>query len=174
MSLKIYVTNLEAYNSGHLVGGWLDLTEFDDGAEIGEAIKKITKGADEYAIHDHEGLGPFYSEHLNGDDLYNIVESFHECARLGIEWDLFCEWCDDCGYDMDDHSSFKDAFVGEYDTFRDYAEQFLDELYLHDVPESIRYYIDYDAFARDLAFDHTCIETNCKVSGRMVAVFRNN
>lgn len=45
---------------------------------------------------------------------------------------------------------FEEAYCGEYDSFKDYATELFDECYLHEVPESIRFYIDYDAFARDL------------------------
>ncbi len=40
---------------------------------------------------------------------------------------------------------------------RDAAEELFDECWLHSVPESIRYYIDYDKFARD-----------CELGGDMV------
>lgn len=48
-------------------------------------------------------------------------------------------------------------------SLRDAAEVLFDECWLHDVPESIRYYIDYDKFARD-----------CEMGGDMVEFEYNN
>ena len=48
-------------------------------------------------------------------------------------------------------------------SLRDAAEELFDECWLHSVPESIRYYIDYDKFARD-----------CEMSGDMVEFEYNN
>ena len=40
-------------------------------------------------------------------------------------------------------------------TLRELAEQFVDEGLFGEVPESFRFYIDYDAIARDLAVDYS-------------------
>ena len=37
--MRIYITDLEAYNSGHLVGEWLDLPMTTE--ELSEAIKDV-------------------------------------------------------------------------------------------------------------------------------------
>ena len=39
--------------------------------------------------------------------------------------------------------------------FTDYAEELFDECYASDIPENLRSYIDYKAFARDLRMDYT-------------------
>ena len=46
---------------------------------------------------------------------------------------------------------------------RDAAEQLFDECWLHEVPENIRFYIDYDKFARD-----------CEIRGDLVEFEYNN
>lgn len=48
-------------------------------------------------------------------------------------------------------------------SLRDAAEELFDECCLHSVPESIRYYIDYEKFARD-----------CEMSGDLVEFEYNN
>ena len=54
---------------------------------------------------------------------------------------------------------FEDAFRGEWSSFKDYAEDYVNSTgMLSEVPESIRNYFDYDAFARDLAYDYTVVE----------------
>jgi hypothetical protein len=48
-------------------------------------------------------------------------------------------------------------------SLRDAAEELFDECWLHDVPENIRYYIDYGKFARE-----------CEIGGDMVEFEYNN
>jgi hypothetical protein len=48
-------------------------------------------------------------------------------------------------------------------SLRDVAEELFDECWLHSVPESIRFYIDYDKFARD-----------CEMGGDLVEFEYNN
>ena len=55
-------------------------------------------------------------------------------------------------------SNFEEAYQGEYDSFLDYATQTFDELYAHSIPENLRYYINYEAFARDLEAEGYWIE----------------
>ena len=55
-------------------------------------------------------------------------------------------------------NNFEDAYQGEYETFLAYATEIFDELYAHSIPENLRYYIDYEAFARDLEAEGYFIE----------------
>lgn len=48
-------------------------------------------------------------------------------------------------------------------SLRDAAEEIFDECWLHEVPESIRFYIDYDKFARD-----------CEMGGDLIEFEYNN
>ena len=49
--------------------------------------------------------------------------------------------------------TFRDQYCGEWDSETAYAEQLFDELYLHEIPEHLQSYIDYEAFARELFMD---------------------
>ena len=54
-------------------------------------------------------------------------------------------------YDDDVFDDFRDKFVGEFDSEEEFAEHIADECGMLDrVPESIKQYFDYEAFARDL------------------------
>lgn len=69
--------------------------------------------------------------------------------------------CGECGYRFDPHKdSASDFDVDIYpcENLRDLAEQFVDEGLYGDIPESLAFYIDYDAIARDLAVEFTEIE----------------
>ena len=77
--IQIYVACLAAYNSGFLHGNGLIATLDED--TIKDEIKGIlgsspVDGAEEWAIHDHEGFEPLYiSEYSGLDDI---------CEKAGI------------------------------------------------------------------------------------------
>lgn len=72
----------------------------------------------------------------------------------------------ECGYDFDlvnDDPSDLDVDIYEVETMRELAEQFVDEGLCGEIPDSMRFYFDYDAYARDLAMDYseTTINGSC-------------
>lgn len=63
----------------------------------------------------------------------------------------------ECGYAHDqaaDTPSDIDLTLYEISTMRELAEQFVDEGLFGEVPKPFRFYIDYDAIARDLAVNY--------------------
>ncbi len=78
-------------------------------------------------------------------DDYNAdtVAAFVECHGKGYyPLDKADEWAD----------TFRDAFVGKM-TMREYAEQLVDDGVFGAIPDTLTYYIDYDAIAHDLSVD---------------------
>ena len=66
----------------------------------------------------------------------------------------------ECGYSFDLLSNNPDAFdvdIYQLDTMRELAEQFIAEGYFGHIPEPLIWYVDYEAFARDLAMDYAQI-----------------
>lgn len=65
-----------------------------------------------------------------------------------------------CSYDEDaikaavslgvNLDKFEEAYRGSFGCFRNFAVEIFDEWWLQELPESVRSYIDYNAFARDL------------------------
>ena len=66
----------------------------------------------------------------------------------------------ECGYRFEADSRPDDFEVDIYrvDSMRELAEQFVDEGLFGEVPESLHFYIDHDAIARDLALDYGTVE----------------
>lgn len=67
----------------------------------------------------------------------------------------------ECGYthqQVIDDLDLLDIDIYHIDSLRELAEQFVDDGLLGDIPERLRFYIDYDAIARDLSLEYT--ETN--------------
>ncbi|GJL75946.1 antirestriction protein ArdA [Nitrosomonas sp.] len=69
----------------------------------------------------------------------------------------------ECGYSFDifenDLSVIENVDIYQVDSLRELAEMFVDEGLYGEIPESLQFYIDYEAIARDLAveFSETCI-----------------
>jgi hypothetical protein len=107
------------------------------------------------------GAEEFELQFIDGDD----AQLFNAC---GINQATLAQWFDDVEV-LDDHektalfylmdnnicSDLSDALDKIDDvsisqcSLREAAEELFDECYLHDIPEHVRAYIDYDAFARD-------------------------
>lgn len=150
-------------------GKWVDLeyvTSMDDVMEeLAEAgfIPRNEDGDPEYGgdvlIADCEGLArAFYHSRSDTMDLDDFIEARDYCDRDHVDEDAviayishFSNW---------DQSSFEDAFSGAYDSEVAYAEQLVDDCgYLQEMPEHLRNYFDYEAFARDLFItDYTMVD----------------
>lgn len=60
----------------------------------------------------------------------------------------FLDYTGDLEHTVED---FEEAYMGEWDSKEAYAEELVDSMgMLNDLPENLRYYFDYEAFARDL------------------------
>ena len=71
----------------------------------------------------------------------------------------------ECGYDFEHDKVDPNAYdldIYETESLKELAEQFVDEGLYGPIPDSLTFYIDYEAIARDLAVDFT--ETN--IAGR--------
>ena len=68
--------------------------------------------------------------------------------------------CGECGYDFDRQNDPDQYGIDLYfvDSLKELAEQFVEEGLYGDIPESLQYYIDYDAIARDLGMEYSEIE----------------
>jgi len=89
-------------------------------------------------------------------------------ANVGTFLELVEDWDEDdkrrfivaveeCGYDFDlERDAIGDLDVDLYEgmSLRELAAEFVDEGLFGDIPEHLRFYIDYDAIARDLAMDY--------------------
>lgn len=135
-----------------------------------EFIEKSTKLTDRYGNQVEE----FEIDFIDGDD----AALFNACA---INQANLNTWFDDiealsdhekinlyyllnvAGYILSQALDTLDEPSIAQSNLRGAAEELFDECWLHSVPESIRYYIDYDKFARD-----------CEIGGDMVEFEYNN
>jgi antirestriction protein len=150
---QIYVASLLDYNAGILHGKWIGLEslttddiqdEINDMLKTSPYAKQYGEVAEEWGIHDYELADIRISEYEDLDTIISIVEALIEHGEA------FAIYYNDVSDLETAISNFEDAYQGEYDSFLEYAIQTFDEQYAHSIPENLRYYIDYTAFARDL------------------------
>ena len=158
---QIYIASLLDYNAGILHGASVNLEglsvddihdKINDILHSSPTAKKYGEAAEDWAIHDYELGGIDIAEYEDLETIVSIVESLMEYGEA------FAVYYNDVS-DLDTaQSCFEDVYQGEYDSFLDYATETFDELYAHSIPENLRRYIDYDAFARDLQAEGYFIE----------------
>lgn len=158
---QIYVACLAAYNNGRLHGKWIDPTQ-----EVEKISKKISlmlakspePGAEKYVIYDQTGL---YDLEIEKDDSIEDIQEkaffILEHGELGAK--LLNYYRGHLGY----AEEAMESYHGDYDNELDYAAEFFNQCYLEKMPETVRYYIDYESFKKDIFID-TCF--SIKVGGK--------
>lgn len=152
----VYVGTYGKYNRGSIAGKWLRLEDYADKDEFIEACHELHEDEEDPELmfqdweHIPEGL---ISECGISEKFFELRDELTEG-----EEDAFTQWLGYSNYGIEGDASalvecFRDEFCGEWESEEEYAEEVFNELYLPEVPEHIRYYIDYKAFARDLFMD---------------------
>ncbi len=153
---RIYVACLAAYNNGYLHGAWIDADQSPEAinAEVQTMLlRSPIPHAEEYAIHDHEGLGDSVGEYSSLNHISAMAGFIAEHSELG-EVVL-----DHCSGDVPAAQAMMERYLGCYSDLADYAEELTLDTTV--IPEHLRYYIDYDAMAKDMRLngDIDVIET---------------
>lgn len=177
--LKIYLTDLQAYNEGFLSGRWikLPLTPFELSQALSEVLTEgeAVSGSDnheEYFITDYEAeivIGE-YDDIYRLNELAEAMEAFSDedllklkllCHEGYNEREVIDNGLDSYEvdiYDFRDNKSFTD-------TYELLAEEFVEQGLFGEIPKALEFYIDYSAIARDLRMDYCEFEDN--VIGRV-------
>jgi len=143
--IRIYVACLAAYNSDHLHGSWIDVTNED---EIWQAVKVMLSAspietAEEWAIHDYEGFdGAEVGEYISFANIVELADFIKERSELGAAVLNYY------GGNIEDAKTRFDEYAGEYESLEDYARE-LTEQSGETIPERLAPYIDYKAMAHD-------------------------
>lgn len=176
---RVWIGTLGLHNAGHLIGAWFDAVDAPQDVwdwmrspKIEPQVRpfKDDEIGEELWCFDHEGFPPAaLSEECSPMEASRVAEVLED---LGSEADAYCAWVDtfrpasDFGDDVDE---FRDAYAGEWDSERDFAENLAEELGLlpreHTWPTS---YIDWDQATRDLFMDYASVPA----PGGRVYVFR--
>ncbi len=145
--IRIYVTCLAAYKSGHLHGVWVDATQALD--DIQNQVSAMLPDSpmndvEEYAIHDYEGFGSYkISEHQGLKSINDIACFIEEYGAVGAEILSYA-----CGDINDAENIMINQRSGKYESVADFAEQLTTET--SEVPKQLEYCIDYERIGRDM------------------------
>lgn len=155
---RIYVACLSAYNNGYLYGVWVDA--YQDAWDIWTVVKTMLAAspmpdAEEWAIHDYEGfMGLRIGE-------YSSFEAVSRLAAFVVEHgELGAALAEHFGGDVDEaEQALADGYLGCHSSLADYMQELTEETTT--IPENLRFYIDWQAMARDaeLSGDIFTIET---------------
>ena len=167
---RIYVASLADYNAGRLHGRWIDADQDaeDIMAEVRAMLAESPEPfAEEWAIHDIDGF--------EGIDVgeYESFEQVSEWAQgIAEHGPAYAAWVShDPAYNTDP-DAFEDAYQGEWDSLEAYAGELLEDTgLLAEVPESLRGYIDVEAYARDMELNGDVYTVSA--GGSAVYVFLN-
>lgn len=175
-TMKIFITDLEAYNNGFLVGNWYTLPMTND--ELAEAIENELHNGRNLCKHTHHHEEYFISDYecsYMKIEEYSDIYKLNEIAQQIESWDendtMKFEILVSEGYSLDEiMANGIDYYEIEIFDFRNakrltcayeqLAEQFVDEGLFGNIPIALQSYIDYEAISRDLRYDYSEYDTD--------------
>lgn len=170
--LKIYITDIAAYNAGNLIGEWVDLPLEND--ELNSKIKDIVERGSKYCGNQFLNEGIFITDYefqtdyeFEAEELFKVNEydnvfdlnekiiliesvesSQHKCIKFLLDENI-------ANSVSDAIEKLDDVILYENSSMREIAEDFVDEyLDLSRVHDLIKYNLDYNGIARDLESDY--------------------
>lgn len=143
---RIYVACLAAYNNGRLHGAWIAVDDDEDRmrSEVRAMLKgSPVAGAEEFAIHDHEDFGGLeIAEYADLAKVARIGAFVIEHGALGAAV------LDHVGGNLDEAAeTLGERYHGVYESLAECMRELTEET--TQIPEALRYYIDWEAMARD-------------------------
>lgn len=146
---RIYVACLAAYNNGFLHGQWIAATTPNEiMAQVRSMLARSPEpNAEEWAIHDYEGFeGCHLSEYASFESVCELAAFIEEHGELGAQlYNYF-------GSNLEDAREAFEEYAGEYRSTADFAETLHEDTGTK-IPESLKYYIDWEALARDMSLN---------------------
>ena len=147
----------QPYSIDHTGFYFDDIEQYDAGME-----KLNSRGCEEVEIQFIDGdrnLSRLAS--AIGIDQATVHEWFEELEDLDSpEIDQLC-FLLDCGYDLDSALTRYEWVCIFHGPAEDYARELIEET--TDIPENLRYYIDYEAIARDMGYNGEIVEIEREV-----------
>ena len=154
-SYRIYVGTYAKYTAGSLKGKWLDLEDYNDKVEFMKACEELHADEDdpEFMFQDHEGVpSQFIGESWIDEKFWDYLNSDIDDDVKEAYMALFDEWNED---------QCNERYEGKFRSDEDYAEDRCEQCgTLENVPEDLRFYFDFKAYARDMSYNGEFKEEN--------------
>jgi len=167
----VYFANLEAYNQGRMIGGWLYPLDYDSLDSFYTAIKEVTRNADEIAIHDYDDF-PDMGEYPDHGELYEFI---HAVTDSYIDNEILFKYMENQhDYSIDLIDEAENTYICKYDHFDDFANELADQDIENIVNKDAQQFVfnnfDYESYARDLKHSYYSFE----LSTYEVAIFHQS
>ncbi|TCR85518.1 antirestriction protein ArdA [Rhizobium sp. BK376] len=179
--MRFYAACLASYNNGVLFGRWIDACDDVDDmqAEVSAMLRESrfpnvtvehpetgeeVPSAEEWAIHDYEGLPSTLGEHPGLDAIADFVAL---CEEYNMEPEDLAAIVAHFGTMAYAKEELSDRFSGTYDSLRSYAEELADDmLRSHGIKEDhpLAQYFDYDQFTHEMQHSHSVVELSSGVA----------
>jgi antirestriction protein len=158
---RVWIGCLACHNAGSLVGEWYDAADADT-----VSIDALHIDAGTVARISCEEMWVMDQEYLPISGECSPAEAGEWGRVLGDvdDWqrDALLAWVRSGDYIAEGTGSlpslpdFEERYAGEWDSFREYAENLADDIgLLSGVPDELAAYFDWSAWTRDLAYDYT-------------------
>jgi antirestriction protein len=127
---RAYVADLAAYVGGQLIGQWIDLDGLD-ADQMKAAVQSVIDaspypGAEEYAIHDWDGVPSSFGEWPDWEAVAAYVEARQGMNPETLEaFEIWHSWAPSDNNDVED---FREAYCGAYQDGAEFASYLADEL----------------------------------------------
>lgn len=158
----VYVGTYHKYASGSIDGRWVNPGDYESYEDFIDALNEMhsdePSGMREFMFQDKEYLpDSLYSESYFSEAAFAYCKAYDEASDSDA-LEAYVEYFGDDFDDADDLiDKFNDSYFGEFDSDEDLAYELVEETgMLSDVPENLRYYFDYEAYARDLMITDFC------------------
>ena len=155
----VYFANLEAYNQGRMIGGWLYPLDYNTLDGFLEAIKQVTRNADEVAVHDYDDF-PNMGEYPYHNELYEIIHAVND-SHLDNEI-LFKFMANQHDYSIDLIEEAEDTYITTCEHFGHFASDWADQEIENTVNKEAQQFVmnnfDYEGYAIDLQHSFYCID----------------
>lgn len=159
-AMRVWIGCMSCYNSGRLVGDWFDAVHADEVtlADVHRGSGGRCASCEELWCFDIDDM-PVHREMSPAEaaEWGRVVEEVDEHLRPALlAWVRSGDYVAESTSDLPSVSDFEERFAGEWESFREYAENLAEDIgLLRDVAEEIARYFDWEAWTRDLAFDYT-------------------
>lgn len=165
--MSVYIVNLSRYVSGRDTGAWFKLPL---NAEHVAEVLGLSSLESEYAIHDVEGIPVDIGEYMTIEEINRMYEQMMELPDY-VRNDLQeFVWC--FGSVADVCEAYENGCIEHFPGCMNELELaycMIDEYqFLGEIPEHLRMYINYEAFARDCSINNQLI----RVKDGMCVFFR--
>lgn len=161
ITANIYVASLTDYNNGILHGEHIDIHSGVDVADVMEQIQEMLNAsptakryaeaiAEEWAVHDYEGLPSGLVGSYGCCDLEKLVAYVHAYEEHGEPFAAMYDYYQPNSVE-EAVQQFESTYAGEAESEEEYAWEYCESAGILDsMPEQLRFYFDMERYARDM------------------------